>query len=145
MTSTLRAGLLLCTAAGALPAFAQDAAPNLSEEIIITASKTEQRLGLVTSSVAAFDANGLARFGAQDANALLGRVASLSIETSQPGFARYIIRGVNAGGQFGWRQGAATAIYLDETPLTTRTNFFSPARTSICTIWRGSRCCAARK
>ncbi|GGI73083.1 TonB-dependent receptor [Polymorphobacter multimanifer] len=124
MTAILRAGLLLCAAAVAPAAVAQEAQPTLAEEIIVTASKTEQRLGLVTASVAAFDSEALARFGAQDANALLGRVAGLSIETSQPGFARYVIRGVNAGGQFGWRQGAATAIYLDEAPLTTRTNFF---------------------
>ena len=94
------------------------------DDIVVTANKREQPLGSVAGSVAAIDEKRLNLIGAQDANALIGRVAGLSAETSQPGFNRYIIRGVNAGGQFGWRQGAATAIYLDETPLTTRTNFF---------------------
>lgn len=93
-------------------------------DIIVTATKSEKRLSDVPLSVAAIGQEDLERYGAQDVTALLGRVAGLSIETGQPGFTRFVIRGVNAGGQFGWRQGAATAIYIDESPLTTRTNFF---------------------
>jgi outer membrane receptor protein involved in Fe transport len=103
--------------------FAQEASES-SEDIIVTAGKRDQALSDVSASVAAIDQGQLELIGAQDANALLGRIAGLSIETSQPGFARYVIRGVNAGGQFGWRQGSATAIYLGDTPLTTRANFF---------------------
>ena len=93
-------------------------------EIIVTAGKREQALSDVPASVVAFDQARLELLGAQDATALLGRVAGLSVETSQPGFSRFVIRGVNAGGQFGWRQGSATGIYLGDTPLTTRANFF---------------------
>jgi iron complex outermembrane recepter protein len=120
--------LLLATTATliAMPAFAQTADDDPSEtaDIIVTAGKRDQALSDVSASVAAIDQERLELIGAQDANALLGRVAGLSIEASQPGFARYVIRGVNAGGQFGWRQGSATAIYLGDTPLTTRANFF---------------------
>jgi iron complex outermembrane recepter protein len=106
-------------------AFAQQADGTSADgEIIVTAGKREQALSDVSASVAAIGQDQLDLIGAQDANALLGRVAGLSIETSQPGFSRYVIRGVNAGGQFGWRQGSATAIYIGDTPLTTRANFF---------------------
>lgn len=93
-------------------------------EIIVTAGKREQALSDVPASVVAIDQARLELLGAQDATALLGRVAGLSVESSQPGFSRFVIRGVNAGGQFGWRQGSATGIYLGDTPLTTRANFF---------------------
>lgn len=122
--------LALSTSALALshvPAAAQNTEgqePSEQDTIIVTANKREQPLNAVAGSVAAVSKEQIQLYGAQDATALLGRVAGLSIETSQPGFNRFVIRGVNAGGQFGWRQGSATAVYFDETPLTTRANFF---------------------
>lgn len=122
--------MMMCSvAAGAMePARAQQrpAEPTAPApvDIVVTATKSERALSDVPLSVGVADAAALTRWGAQDATSLLGRIAGLSIETGQPGFTRFVIRGVNAGGQFGWRQGAATAIYLDESPLTTRTNFF---------------------
>lgn len=120
--------LLLGAALGGVPtvAFAQEGEKDASAsgDIVVTATKTEQLLSKVPLSLGAVGQEALERYGAQDSTALLGRIAGLSIETGQPGFTRFVIRGVNAGGQFGWRQGAATAIYLDESPLTTRTNFF---------------------
>lgn len=122
--------VLLCGGAflalAASPAVAQS--PEQSEDgpdmLVVTATKMERFLSQVPLSVGVADMSALQRYGAQDASSLLGRIAGLSIETGQPGFTRFVIRGVNAGGQFGWRQSAATAIYLDESPLTTRTNFF---------------------
>ncbi|MEM6415646.1 MAG: TonB-dependent receptor [Pseudomonadota bacterium] len=106
-------------------AVAQDADSTLRrDEIVVTANKREQPLSTVAGSVAAITRDQIELIGAQDATAFLGRVAGLSIETSQPGFNRFVIRGVNAGGQFGFRQGSGTALYFDDTPLTTRANFF---------------------
>lgn len=107
----------------AAPASAQES-DVVAGDIIVNAAKRDQALSDVPASVAAIGEDRLELYGAQDASALIGRVAGLSLETSQPGFTRYVIRGVNAGGQFGWRQGSATAVYLGDVPLTTRANFF---------------------
>lgn len=93
-------------------------------DVLVDAERVERPASRTPASVTAVDATRLEATRTRDAAQLVGLVPGLALETARPGFTRLTLRGVNAGGQFGWRQGAATAMYLGDAPVTTRTNFF---------------------
>lgn len=108
-------------------ATATPAAEQQLQRVTITATKRETALLETPVSVTAVTGAELEASGTRDVIDALGRVPGLSVETARPGYNKFTLRGVNAGGPYGWRQGAATATYLDDIPLTTRTNFWFAA------------------
>lgn len=93
-------------------------------DVTVSAERVDRPASRLPMSVTALAGTQLERRAVRDLTDLLGTLPGVSQETARGGFNRLVIRGVNAGGQFGWRQGAATAIYLDDAPLATRTNFW---------------------
>ncbi len=75
----LLAGVCASPLAFTSPAFAQDAAVEESEELIVTARRTEESLQEVPASVSAFSEAQLERIGATDATGLQGAVPNLNI------------------------------------------------------------------
>jgi iron complex outermembrane recepter protein len=104
---------------------ADDGEETALEEIVVTALRRDQKLSETPASVTAIGGVELERRGARDVTQLLGLVPGLSNETAQNGYNKFTIRGVNAGGQYGNRVSAATAIYLDEVPVSSRVNFWA--------------------
>ena len=111
---------------------AQGVGPSETSDIIVTALKRPQALQDVPASVTILSADLLRRFNAQDFSRVAESVPGLAFATTGPGNSQYIIRGI---GGVGFVQSPTTGVYLDETPLQTRS----------CSMSLGSKCCADRK
>lgn len=85
--------------------------------IIVTALKRSQRVLDVPQSISVISGESLENQHAQRLSDYLTRIPSANIVESQPGQARIVLRGVNAGGV-----GATVATYIDETPIGSATS-----------------------
>lgn len=106
-------------AAQAAPQAQARAATEL-EEIVVTASKREEKLQSVPQTITAFTDQGIKDLGAQDFNGLVNSMSGVELRSVQAGQGGVAIRGVaelNIGNLFGG-SGSATGLYLDEIPLT---------------------------
>ena len=82
------------------------------EEIVVTAQKVEQRLIDVPQSVSVLSADDLQQTHAERFDDFFTRVPSASVDETQAGNARLILRGLNTGGV-----ASTVATYVDETPV----------------------------
>ncbi|MDZ5645664.1 TonB-dependent receptor [Nitrospirillum sp. BR 11828] len=96
---------------------AAPAAPDVLDEIVVTAQKRTERLIDVPQSVSAVSAEALQQAHAERLDDYFTRVPSAALVETQAGQARLILRGVNTGGV-----GATVATYVDETPYGSATS-----------------------
>lgn len=81
-------------------------------EIIVTATKRNERLVDVPMGVTVISGEDLEKRQVRSFQDLIAFVPGLSIQTSSPVETRLILRGLNAGGS-----GATVAIYVDDSPI----------------------------
>jgi iron complex outermembrane receptor protein len=107
---------VLAVAAG--HAAAQEAPPVVGlGEVIVTATKREERLQDVSESIAAFDTASLAVRGVQKIEDIVSYIPGMSMSQREPGGTTIVFRGVASSGiQFG--AVSSSALYLDEQPIT---------------------------
>lgn len=109
----------------AATAHAQAAAPEASagmelEEIVVTASKREERLQVVPQTIVAVSEEMIRDLGAQNFSDMLNSMSGVEMRNTQSGLGGVTIRGVaelNMGNLYGGT-GSAAGLYLDEIPLT---------------------------
>lgn len=117
---------------GSAPALAQDAPPAGDQlpaeqpvpqddrsatdtddaEIIITAQKREERILDIPQSVTVVSGDTLERQGANTFEEYLNEIPGLSLQQSEAGVGRLVLRGVNTGGV-----SSTVSVYIDETPF----------------------------
>lgn len=100
----------------ALPSAAAD--PASQGDIIVTALKRPQALQDVPASVSTLSDDVLRHLNASDFSRVADAVPGVSFATTGVGNSNYLIRGI---GGVGFAQSPTTGVYLDETPLQTRT------------------------
>ncbi|WP_293781737.1 TonB-dependent receptor [Sphingosinicella sp.] len=117
METTRIVALLLSTAMAA-PAFAQDAATEVSgglEEIVVTAQKRSQNLQDVPVAVSAFTGDDLAARGVSETSDLMGTMPNLQVTTpygkTQPNFS---LRGISVANEFTASTASPVGVYVDE-------------------------------
>ncbi len=102
------AGFLISSAA----AWAADTAPGALDEIVVTASKRDEKLHDVAMSVTALGGDQLALRQLTGFEEWAAQVPGLSLQTSDPAFSRLILRGQNVGSV-----GATIATTVDDIPF----------------------------
>ena len=119
MVSAGMAALMMSSAASAqiqeeqpAPQADQSATDIDSAEIIVTAQKREERILDIPQSVSVVSGDMLERQQATTFQDYVAQVPGLSIEQSEPGAGRLMLRGVNTGGV-----ASTVAVYIDETPF----------------------------
>ena len=119
MASAGMAALLISGAAAAqvqeeqpAPQADQSATDTDPAEIIVTAQKREERVLDIAQSVSVVSGDLLERQQATTFQDYLAQVPGLSLEQSEPGVGRLMLRGVNTGGV-----ASTVAVYIDETPF----------------------------
>ena len=112
---SLFAGTMLTT-----PAFAQSAAPADNGEIVVTATKREESLQKVPISIQALSAKRLEEHQVTSFDDYAKLLPSVSFQSFGPGQSQIYFRGITSGadGQHNGSQ-PASAVYIDEIPLTT--------------------------
>ena len=90
----------------------QEARPGSTDEIIVTATKRNERLVDVPMGVTVISGEDLEKRQVRSFQDLTAFVPGLSIQTSSPVITRLILRGLNAGGS-----GATVAVYVDDSPI----------------------------
>lgn len=86
-------------------------------EVIVTATKREERLQDVPASISAFDSDSIAKRGLQQMDDYARLVPGLSVSDREPGGTTIVFRGVATSGlQFG--AVSSSGLYLDEQPIT---------------------------
>ena len=113
--------LSLCVALATLPLQGHAQSGGL-EEIVVTAQKRAQNLQDVPIAVTAISGDAIANLGSRDFKDLLRTVPSLSFSNSEPGLAKYSIRGVSTGSS-----SPTTGIYLDDVSLVSLSTNFAGA------------------
>ena len=88
------------------------AASSEEEAIVVTAQKREERILDIPQSVSVVSGKTLERQQATTFQDYVAQVPGLSIEQSEPGVGRLMLRGVNTGGV-----ATTVAVYIDETPF----------------------------
>lgn len=117
--STVTRTALLCSVGPALlvaaPSAAQavDGTPVASTDIIVTATKREERLADVGTAITALGQEELDNRALRTIEQLAAQVPGLNFQPGGPANVRLILRGLNTGGQ-----GATAAVVVDETPFT---------------------------
>jgi outer membrane receptor protein involved in Fe transport len=91
-------------------------------EIIITAQKREEAILDIPQSVTVVGGEMLERHHAVSFQDYLSQVPGLSLEQSEPGVGRLVLRGVNTGGV-----SSTVAVYVDETPFGSSTGLVNGA------------------
>uniref|UniRef100_UPI00257BA214 TonB-dependent receptor n=1 Tax=Marinimicrobium sp. UBA4209 TaxID=1946810 RepID=UPI00257BA214 len=86
------------------------------EEILVTAQKREQTLAQIPQSISVLGGDKLEQQQATSFVDYAAQVPGLSLEQSNPGQTRVILRGVNTGGA-----SPTASIYVDETPFSPST------------------------
>ncbi|HKN42629.1 MAG TPA: TonB-dependent receptor plug domain-containing protein, partial [Propionibacteriaceae bacterium] len=87
------------------------------EEVIVTATKREERLQDVPESITAIDSDAILKRGLFQMDDYARLVPGLSISDREPGGTTIVFRGVATSGlQFG--SVSSSALYLDEQPIT---------------------------
>lgn len=95
------------------PAFAQSATPAVSlDEVVVTATKREEKLHDVAMSITAVSGDELARRNESGFTDFAAQVPGLSIEALNAGTSRVILRGQNVGSV-----GATIATTVDDIPF----------------------------
>jgi outer membrane receptor protein involved in Fe transport len=115
MTSSILRGGIACAAlAAALAATPASAAEEdaVNDPIIVTAQKREEAILDIPQSVTVVSGETLERQQATTFQEYLNQVPGLSMQQSEPGNGRLVLRGVNTGGV-----ASTVAVYLDETPF----------------------------
>lgn len=105
----LIAGSLVALAT-AMPAWADEAAGENENDIVVTAQKREQRLIDVPQSVSVVSGDALENVQATNFSDYLKLVPGLQLNQTTAGFGRLVLRGVNTGGV-----ASTVAVYQDET------------------------------
>lgn len=100
----------------------QSATDQENAEIVITAQKREERILDIPQSVTVIGGDTLERQHAVTFSDYLAQVPGLSLEQSQPGQGRLVLRGVNTGGV-----SSTVAVYVDETPFGSSTGLVNGA------------------
>jgi iron complex outermembrane recepter protein len=113
--------LLASTALGlAMPAVAQEAADENSDDIVVTASKREQNLQDVAVAITALGTEKLDQLQVNDITDAVKFLPSVTIQSGAPGFAQVYFRGVASGENANHSASLPTVgTYLDELPITT--------------------------
>ena len=89
---------------------------NTGQDIIVTASRRQERLRDVPSSITALDGDKLNQIGAHDATDYLSLAPGVSFrDAGTPGQGTTIIRGLNSGAQ---QLTSTVATYIDDVPFT---------------------------
>jgi iron complex outermembrane recepter protein len=88
------------------------------EEIIVTATKREERLMDVPLSIQAVTGEQLEQLGAVNFGDYARTVAGISFLDGGPGRSQIFIRGVSTGGDVDTGKESTVAVYIDETPVT---------------------------
>jgi iron complex outermembrane recepter protein len=83
-----------------------------SPDIIVTAQKREERILDIPQSVSVVSGETLERQQATTFQDYLNQIPGMSLEQSEPGAGRIMLRGVNTGGV-----ASTVAVYIDETPF----------------------------
>lgn len=87
------------------------------QEVIVTATRREERLQDIPQSITAFDTQAIAIRGLQQMNDYARLVPGLAISEREPGGTTIVFRGVTTSGlQFG--SVSSSGLYLDEQPIT---------------------------
>jgi iron complex outermembrane receptor protein len=98
------------------PALAQDAADNVLEEVIVTATLRSTSLQVVPQSIQAFTAVDIEKNNLQNLDDLAKALPSLNLVNSQPGRNTLIYRGVSSGtGEY--YLDSQAAVYLDDSSI----------------------------
>ena len=100
----------------------QSATDAENAEIVITAQKREERILDIPQSVTVVGGDTLERQHATTFQDYLNQVPGLSLEQSNPGVGRLVLRGVNTGGV-----SSTVAVYVDETPFGSSTGLVNGA------------------
>ena len=100
----------------------QSATDQDNAEIIITAQKREEKILDIPQSVTVVGGDTLERQHAVTFSDYLSQVPGLSLEQSEPGVGRLVLRGVNTGGV-----SSTVAVYVDETPFGSSTGLVNGA------------------
>jgi len=87
------------------------------QEVIVTATRREERLQDIPESITAFDSQAIAIRGLQQMDDYARLVPGLAISEREPGGTTIVFRGVTTSGlQFG--SVSSSGLYLDEQPIT---------------------------
>src|SRR5271170_4225645 len=105
--------VLISCSAGASVAFAQQAAPDQLQEIIVTAQKRESTVQTTPLSITALTGQDLIDRGLTGIAAIVQSVPGVSMRTSGPGQTELEIRGLTSSGG----NSATVGFYLDDIPL----------------------------
>ncbi len=93
------------------------ASGNSDQDIVVTASRRDERLRDVPSAITALDGEKLGELGVRDTKGYLALVPGVSFNDSgSPGLGRVIIRGLSTDAALQLTSTAAT--YIDDTPFT---------------------------
>ncbi|GAA4748043.1 TonB-dependent receptor [Sphingomonas daechungensis] len=109
-------------APAAAPEAAAPAPEPQGDEIIITAQKRSEAILDIPQSVTVVGGDTLERQHSVTFSDYLSQVPGLSLEQSEPGVGRLVLRGVNTGGV-----SSTVAIYVDETPFGSSTGLVNGA------------------
>lgn len=112
LTKALTGTALAAAIASPAAAWAQDAAGDAPDEIVVTAQKRTQTLIDVAQSVSVVSGATLEQQGATNFSDYLKNVPSLQLVQGTPGQGRLVLRGINTGGV-----ASTVAVYVDETPF----------------------------
>lgn len=112
LTKALTGTALAAAIASPAVAWAQDAAGDAPDEIVVTAQKRTQTLIDVAQSVSVVSGATLEQQGATNFSDYLKNVPSLQLVQGTPGQGRLVLRGINTGGV-----ASTVAVYVDETPF----------------------------
>lgn len=121
---TYKTALLLATMISAPPAWAQDTPDvTVTDEIVVTAQKTEQRAQDVPLVVTAVGGEALERSGATRVQDIAANVPSLQVDSlyGVPGSHSLTIRGITTGTQ----ASTTVATYVDDVPIGSSSSFAS--------------------
>lgn len=101
-------------------AFAQDAAEDANDEIIVTAQKREETLQNVPMSIQAIGTEKLGQLQVKEFADYVKFLPSVTIQSAGPGFAQVFFRAVASGENANHSTSQPTVgMYLDEQPITT--------------------------
>src|SRR5215470_6907204 len=107
----------ILAATGAASAQDQPAAGATLEEVIVTATKREERLQDVPESITAISSDDILKRGLFQMDDYARLVPGLTVSDREPGGTTIVFRGVVTSGlQFG--SVSSSALYLDEQPIT---------------------------
>lgn len=89
-----------------------------AQEIVVTASRREERLIDLPLSIQAVSGDELAKTGAVNFADYARTVAGVSFLDNGPGRAQIFVRGVSTGGDVDTGKESTVGVYIDETPVT---------------------------